>query len=571
MSSKTRAQLAAEIVTQIPDNTTELITPAMVRGVLTDMVDSANNLIDGASQSIVFSSVGAVNGGINSVIIGSPLSVIAAGVTNSIIIGGTHITVTQSNTTSINGTIINAGQTLKQTLTNGNLTGGNNIKVSAGDLIISTTSNSFIAIQDQNNLWSDASTNGVIELSTGSADLMMNMTTGIIIGVSSSQMQLRDGNNSWSDTSSVAPYINIDASSTQLQLTDGGVTLSDASGTNAALTISTSPTSMSLQGASLSSPGLKILTSLTQSSTSMVANHNAGMLIAGGAVYLADRTNINPQVTLQTGASSKTVLTNDGLILTTPGGSQLYVSDSNGILLQNGLYNPGYTDPYGLTLYSSNLTGTNYGTLYIDSGSSLGASILMAAYSGASTYSSISMYYNGLMNISTSATIQLSATTSIGISTYAIYSTATTLNQDSSKQLIRYLGSTGFKSSTTETGVWATTSITPVNSNLESSGDYLYQTLTASAVRSLIVESIITGVGSQSYTYGAKLFAAFGLSGSTWRQAGSTNKTEVSDITGITSDIIISSNMIKVQGQVSATLSGTSSILWTSNTKWHVS
>lgn len=45
--SLTRAQIAAEISAQLPDNTTGLITPALLRDTVQDIADAAPNLADG--------------------------------------------------------------------------------------------------------------------------------------------------------------------------------------------------------------------------------------------------------------------------------------------------------------------------------------------------------------------------------------------------------------------------------------------------------------------------------------------------------------------------------------------
>lgn len=60
MSSKTRSQLAAEIASQFPNNTSGAITPAVLRSVVQDVVDSSPNIAD-ADGPVNANTVAAIN------------------------------------------------------------------------------------------------------------------------------------------------------------------------------------------------------------------------------------------------------------------------------------------------------------------------------------------------------------------------------------------------------------------------------------------------------------------------------------------------------------------------------
>ena len=152
MAILTSQQLHTEINTYITDPLNNQITPAIVRMILGDIVDSVPNLIDSITASSIISSPGAVNGGISSAIIGSPNSVIANGVTNSVIIGGNGVTVTHSGVVWINGQELGVYD-LATTLANGNTSGGSDIimnnNTTKGGNIVSLNSNAGISIGEQ--------------------------------------------------------------------------------------------------------------------------------------------------------------------------------------------------------------------------------------------------------------------------------------------------------------------------------------------------------------------------------------------------------------------------------------
>lgn len=157
-------------------------------------------------------------------------------------------------------------------------------------VVLKTNGNIFIhssiALSDGANVWSDFSTSPLIKLNLNTT--YISLTPSNILATSgSSRLKLTDGLNIFGD-SSTSPFIQINAGGTI-------ITLDNVSGVN---------------------PGIKLQTPLTQSSTTMAANHTAGLLVSGGAVYLADRTNVNPQVTLQVGVDAKVVLTASNIKLT---------------------------------------------------------------------------------------------------------------------------------------------------------------------------------------------------------------------------------------------------------------
>lgn len=150
MSILTRPQLYTEINTYITDPLNNQITPAIVRMILEDMVDSSGNVIDTITSSSIIASPGAVNGGISSAIIGSPNSTIANGVTNSIIIGGSNVNVTMSGVVYINGQVLGTYD-LATVMGNGNTTGGASIimnNINQGGSILSGNSNANIAVKE---------------------------------------------------------------------------------------------------------------------------------------------------------------------------------------------------------------------------------------------------------------------------------------------------------------------------------------------------------------------------------------------------------------------------------------
>jgi hypothetical protein len=298
MSAKSRSQLYTEINTNLADNNTEAITPALLRAPLLDMVDSSFNSIDSASQSQILASIGAINNGINSIILGSPGSIIANGVTNSTIIGGSNISVTQSGITSINGQIINTGQDLPSVLSNGNTTGGNDIIISSGDSISTPLGNGSIQISE-----------GSFGAHAGKINLQSQNDDGKFAGVNiQSQTNLSTG------FRSTASSIQINASDIQIghkwpgsplpKPTNGYSYFEVTDGENGSNTwySGTSSSSIVIQADSYDSSSLLTTQQITPAQASITSN-NTNFLMSDGDVELSD-ISTTPEIQIFTNIST---------------------------------------------------------------------------------------------------------------------------------------------------------------------------------------------------------------------------------------------------------------------------
>ncbi len=177
MAQKTRSQLYTEINNQITDALNQQVSSAIIRGILTDIVDSAPNITDGATASTIFGSPGSINAGQGTIILSSPNSYIPAGVTNSAIIGGEGITLTQSGVVFIGGEILptsvtgptgpaGASNDLEQTLAIGNDSGTYSIilgtatvikaAIGRGQLDLSVGGPNSVALTNDNGVFGDA-------------------------------------------------------------------------------------------------------------------------------------------------------------------------------------------------------------------------------------------------------------------------------------------------------------------------------------------------------------------------------------------------------------------------------
>lgn len=336
MSSKSRSQLYTEINTLFADNNTGDITAGDARTVLTDLVDSNSNIIDSASQSVVFGSAGAVNNGVNSVILGSPLSTIALGVTNSTIIGGNAISVTQSGQTVISGVVLNTNLGLNQVLTNSNKTNGKNIILNSGDKINTNSGQGYIT------------TNEITVFGYGSASEI-----DIITDIFNASSNIGGVSIYFQDTATGSANMLLNTNNSNLNLGDGGNFISDNSATPF-ITINTNNTIEYI------SDDCDWKYTTGTNSGSIATHTRSNLVLAGGDTILSDENaQVTQQVTIKT--SNASLILNDDDITTTSNsldiivGSTIAEYDITGLSMSNYNSGTGITNSFHLSQPDTNI------------------------------------------------------------------------------------------------------------------------------------------------------------------------------------------------------------------------